>query len=83
MLRRASCAARRAMSSDGPLTLYVPEPAVRPGGVPDFSNITIPRAGSVDRPPVGVDALVEPVDCLAEALAGVSGMLEHGVLTNR
>src|SRR5262249_45809389 len=32
-----------------------PEPGVRPGGVPDFSNISIPQAGSVDRPPVDAD----------------------------
>ncbi len=39
-----------------PLKLHVPEPAVRPGGTPDFSNIRIPRAGQVDRPDVDVDA---------------------------
>ncbi|SFP54746.1 branched-chain alpha-keto acid dehydrogenase E1 component [Bradyrhizobium sp. Ghvi] len=39
-----------------PLKLHVPEPAVRPGGTPDFSNIRIPRAGQVDRPSVDVDA---------------------------
>jgi len=39
-----------------PLKLHVPEPAVRPGGTPDFSNIRIPRAGQVDRPNVDVDA---------------------------
>lgn len=39
-----------------PLTLHVPEPAVRPGGTPDFSNINIPRAGMVARPAVDVDA---------------------------
>jgi 2-oxoisovalerate dehydrogenase E1 component alpha subunit len=39
----------------GPLTLHVPEPAVRPGGKPDFSNVRIPRAGSVARPAVDAD----------------------------
>src|SRR5215468_10033526 len=39
-----------------PLKLHVPEPAVRPGGTPDFSNIRIPRAGQVARPEVEVDA---------------------------
>jgi 2-oxoisovalerate dehydrogenase E1 component alpha subunit len=39
-----------------PLTLHVPEPAVRPGGKPDFSNIQIPRAGLVARPPIDVEA---------------------------
>lgn len=35
--------------------LFVPEPEVRPGGQPDFSQVKIPRAGSVERPPVDVD----------------------------
>ncbi|MCA0275586.1 MAG: 3-methyl-2-oxobutanoate dehydrogenase (2-methylpropanoyl-transferring) subunit alpha [Proteobacteria bacterium] len=38
-----------------PLKFHVPEPEVRPGGTPDFSNVPIPKAGSVDRPPVDVD----------------------------
>jgi 2-oxoisovalerate dehydrogenase E1 component alpha subunit len=29
---------------------------VRPGGTPDFSNVRIPRAGTVERPPIDVDA---------------------------
>lgn len=33
----------------------MPEPEVRPGGVPDFSNVAIPKAGSVPRPPIDVD----------------------------
>ena len=37
------------------LSLFVPEPAVRPGGTPDFSNVTIAEAGSVQRPEVDVD----------------------------
>ncbi|MEK1855475.1 MAG: thiamine pyrophosphate-dependent enzyme [Phyllobacterium sp.] len=36
----------------GPLSLYVPEPAVRHGGEPDFSNVNIPEAGSVRRPEI-------------------------------
>ncbi len=35
--------------------LFVPEPEVRPGGQPDFSNVKIPRAGTVPRPPVDAD----------------------------
>lgn len=35
------------------LSLHVPEPAVRPGDQPDFSNVKIPKAGSVPRPEVG------------------------------
>jgi 2-oxoisovalerate dehydrogenase E1 component alpha subunit len=37
------------------LRFRVPEPASRPGGKPDFSNVVIPEAGSVGRPPVDVD----------------------------
>jgi 2-oxoisovalerate dehydrogenase E1 component alpha subunit len=38
-----------------PLSFHVPEPAVRPGGTPDFSDVTVPRAGSVRRPDVDAD----------------------------
>ncbi len=38
-----------------PLSLTVPEPAVRPGGTPDFSNVPIAEAGSVPRPAVDAD----------------------------
>ena len=34
------------------LRFYVPEPKARPGDVPDFSQITIPGAGNVERPPI-------------------------------
>src|SRR6188472_604713 len=44
-----------AMTDYPPLALHVPEPAVRPGGHPDFSNVEIPEAGSVDRPEVDAD----------------------------
>src|SRR5437660_11222461 len=43
------------MSDYAPLTLHVPEPAVRPGGTPDFSSVRIPKAGSVARPEVDAD----------------------------
>src|SRR5215218_7487295 len=33
-----------------PLKLHIPEPAVRPGDAPDFSNVVIPKAGQVARP---------------------------------
>ncbi|NTF46245.1 3-methyl-2-oxobutanoate dehydrogenase (2-methylpropanoyl-transferring) subunit alpha [Rhizobium rhizogenes] len=36
------------------LSLHVPEPAVRPGGQPDFSNVKIAKAGAVPRPEVDV-----------------------------
>jgi 2-oxoisovalerate dehydrogenase E1 component alpha subunit len=40
------------MDTPSPLTLFVPEPEWRPGDVPDFSQVTIPRAGTVRRPDV-------------------------------
>ena len=43
------------MAEAGRLSLHVPEPEVRPGDTPDFSNVKIPRAGTVERPPVDVD----------------------------
>src|SRR4029078_4646981 len=43
------------MTDHGPLTLYVPEPAVRPGGTPDFSSVQIAKAGSVARREVDSD----------------------------
>ena len=46
---------RNDMADDAPLSLHVPEPAVRPGGTPDFSSVKIPRAGSVVRPEVDAD----------------------------
>ena len=43
------------MQAPEPLRLHVPEPEVRPGDQPDFSRVTIPKAGSVPRPPIDVD----------------------------
>ena len=43
------------MTENTPLRFHVPEPEVRPGGTPDFSKVPIPKAGSVERPPVDVD----------------------------
>src|SRR5499426_384617 len=40
------------MPDFGPLSFQVPEPAVRPGGTPDFSDVPISRAGELRRPPV-------------------------------
>ncbi len=41
--------------AEGMLRFHVPEPEVRPGGTPDFSNVPIPKAGSVPRPEIDVD----------------------------
>src|SRR5690606_7241747 len=51
------------MAEAGRLSLHVPEPEVRPGDTPDFSNVEIPAAGSVRRPPV--DAHPEQIRDLA------------------
>jgi 2-oxoisovalerate dehydrogenase E1 component alpha subunit len=71
------------------LSLHVPEPAVRPGGQPDFSNVKIPKAGSVPRPEV--DAAPETLRDLAysiirvlnhegEAVGPWAGLLSDGEL---
>ena len=44
------------MADVRPLTLRVPEPAVRPGGTPVFADIATSEAGAVRRPPVDVPA---------------------------
>lgn len=43
------------MSDYGPLTFSVPEPHGRPGDEPDFSELVIPKAGTVRRPPIDTD----------------------------
>lgn len=37
------------------LSLHVPDPGVRPGDTPDFSEVDIPKAGETRRPDVNVD----------------------------
>lgn len=51
------------------LSLHVPEPAVRPGGEPDFSNVKIAKAGAVPRPPV--EAAAEDIRDLAYSIIRV------------
>lgn len=57
------------MSNDQPLSLRVPEPAVRPGAAPDFSTFPVPEAGEVRRPPV--DAAPEDIRDLAYSVIRV------------
>jgi 2-oxoisovalerate dehydrogenase E1 component alpha subunit len=57
------------MTETTKLSLHVPEPAVRPGGQPDFSNVKIPKAGSVPRPEV--DAAPEDMRDLAYSIIRV------------
>jgi 2-oxoisovalerate dehydrogenase E1 component alpha subunit len=40
------------MSERPPLKLHVPQPKARPGECPDFSDIVIPPAGSLSKPPI-------------------------------
>ena len=72
------------MMDYGPLTLHVPEPAVRPGGTPDFSSVRIPEAGSVARPEVNADpesirdlaySIIRVLDRDGEAVGPWSGLL--------
>ena len=48
------------MAELAPLQFHVPEPAVRPGDAPDFSNVPIPEAGSVRRPEVDAEPEIDP-----------------------
>ncbi|HLK23286.1 MAG TPA: thiamine pyrophosphate-dependent enzyme [Caulobacteraceae bacterium] len=43
------------MSEQPRLSLYIPQPARRPGDPPDFSNLRPPEAGEARRPPIDVD----------------------------
>ena len=44
------------MADFEPLSFRVPEPPVRPGDEPDFSDFEVPKAGVVRRPDIDVDA---------------------------
>lgn len=74
------------MSEPKPLSFHVPAPAVRPGGTPDFRDVKIPPAGSVDRPPVDVapedirDLAFDIIRVLnrdSEAVGPWAGLLGH------
>jgi 2-oxoisovalerate dehydrogenase E1 component alpha subunit len=77
------------MAEPKPLSFFVPEPAVRPGGAPDFSHVAIPRAGSVRRPEVEVDAeqirdlaysIIRVLNREGEAVGPWSGLLSDAEL---
>jgi 2-oxoisovalerate dehydrogenase E1 component alpha subunit len=57
------------MTDSTPLQFHVPEPEVRPGGTPDFSNVRIPEAGSVRRP--DIDGNPESIRDLAYSIIRV------------
>ena len=72
------------MTEPPPLRFYVPEPAVRPGGQPDFSNVRIPEAGSVRRPEIDADpesirdlafSIIRVLDRNGDAVGPWAGML--------
>ncbi len=74
------------MSESKPLSFHVPAPAVRPGGTPDFRDVKIPPAGSVDRPPIDVapedirDLAFDIIRVLnrdSEAVGPWAGLLSH------
>ncbi len=44
-------------AAPSPLSLFVPEPECRPGDHPDYSEMLIPEAGAVRRPPIDVEPL--------------------------
>ena len=77
------------MNDYAPLTLHVPEPAVRPGDSPDFSNVQIPKAGSVARPEVDADpeairdlafSVIRVLNRTGEAVGPWSGLLSDDEL---
>jgi 2-oxoisovalerate dehydrogenase E1 component alpha subunit len=57
------------MATEAPLSLHVPEPEVRPGGKPDFSDVKIAAAGAVRRPEI--DAKPEDIRDLAYSIIRV------------
>jgi 2-oxoisovalerate dehydrogenase E1 component subunit alpha len=68
-----------------PLSLHVPEPAVRPGDTPDFSNVQIAEAGSVARPEIDADpetirdhafSVIRVLNRTGEAVGPWAGLLE-------
>jgi 2-oxoisovalerate dehydrogenase E1 component alpha subunit len=74
------------MPEFAPSRFTVPEPAVRPGGEPDFSNVPIPEAGSVRRPAVDADpesirdlaySIIRVLDSSGEAIGPWAGSLSE------
>ena len=68
------------MPDKGPLQFHVPEPEVRPGDTPDFSNVVVPPAGEQPRPPVDArpeapyDACPGPVSAAQFSAHGVNAV---------
>jgi 2-oxoisovalerate dehydrogenase E1 component alpha subunit len=60
------------MSDKQPLRLHVPEPKARPGQIHDFSEIVVPSAGSMRRPPID-----EPEHGMREHAFGMIRVLDE------
>ncbi len=78
------------MTTDtSPLSLHVPEPEYRPGDVPDYSRVSIPKAGSVSRPTVDADpetfrdhafSIIRVLNRNGDAVGPWAGMLDDAEL---
>ena len=73
------------MAGETRLSLHVPEPEVRPGDTPDFSNVAIDRAGTIRRPEIDVApeeirdlafSIIRVLNRDAEAVGPWSGLLD-------
>ena len=73
------------MTSAARLSLHVPEPTVRPGGMPDFSHVGIAEAGEVPRPSIDVSpsdirnfayTMIRALDDQGEAVGDWAGTLD-------
>jgi 2-oxoisovalerate dehydrogenase E1 component alpha subunit len=77
------------MERHRPLTLHIPEPKHRPGQPADFSDLRLPKAGSVERPPIDTSAfetrdlayaLIRVLDEEGKAVGPWDPRLEAGTL---
>lgn len=77
------------MYDEVPPRLHVPAPAIRPGDDPDFSDVTIPRAGAVERPAPDTKpedmrdlafSIIRVLNRKGEAVGPWAGSLEHETL---
>ncbi|MDP2332961.1 MAG: 3-methyl-2-oxobutanoate dehydrogenase (2-methylpropanoyl-transferring) subunit alpha [Reyranella sp.] len=77
------------MTDPKPLSFHVPAPAVRPGGIPDFSDVPIARAGEVRRPEVDAApedirdlayTIIRVLDRQSEAVGPWAGLLDDDAL---
>ena len=90
--KQGSDLAGEPMADYAPLRLHVPEPAVRPGDTPDFSNVRSRDAGSVARPPVDADpesirdlafSIIRVLNRDGEAVGPWAGLLDRRRIARR